>query len=278
MSLEELKREADSMMALTTWLITRGLGQSDAHQEVYARRLRENTPAGGNVFEALQSEEDDFIKAVLINKFRELHEAGHADELIARLEYYRQAYYELSPQAEGIESHYVSSERMLTTGIATATERFAILLYSFNIAADQTALNKQQRFALANESDHLPILLAKISVTDESRFIRMINDYDFTTTALVKIIERENSHQAIIDPRIIYKMRELYPEEKPEYAHRAHLGCPASVSFNGHSSSAISELWRMTVGAMEKYGNVWGEQASAEPATTGFIAGPDAEE
>jgi hypothetical protein len=273
LSLEELKCEADSMMSLASWLITRGLGQSEAHHEVFARRLRSSVTEDRNILETLRLGEDEFVKAVLINNFRDLAKSGHSTGLLDRLEHYRQAYYERSPQADGLESHYASSESMLTTGISTATERFAILLYSFNIAAAKASLGKQQKTELAYESDHLPILLAKISVADESRFVDLVNEHDFITTALVRINTEENGPRATFDRRILTKMRQLYPDEKPEYAHRGHLGCPASVSFDGHNS-AITELWQMTVGALDKLG-FW--DSSNADILGKFVAGPDSQ-
>lgn len=273
LSLEELKCEADSMMSLTSWLITRGLGQSEAHHEVFARRLRSSVPEDGNILETLRRGEDEFVKAVLINNFRDLAKSGRSTGLLDRLEHYRQAYYERSPQADGLESHYASSESMLTTGISTATERFAVLLYSFNFAAAKASLDIQQKTELAYESDHLPILLAKISVADESRFVDLVNEHDFVTTALVRINAGENGPRATFDRRIITKMRQLYPDEKPEYAHRGHLGCPAAVSFDGHSS-AITELWQMTVGALDRLG-FWGR--SNADILGKFVAGPDSQ-
>lgn len=274
MSLEELKCEADSMMALVTYLISRGLGHSAAHQQVMADRLRENTPEGGSVLETLHKNEDNFIEPILVNNFRDMRDSGKAVNLIDRLEYYRQAYYERSPQADGVESHYSSIEKMLTTGINTEADRFAILLYSFDIAADQLSLSKQEKVDLAYESDHLPILLAKMSVEDESRFVDLLKVHDFLVAALVKIEESENGPQAVFNRRIIAKMRELYPDEKPQYAHRRRTGCPAAVSFDGHDS-AIAELWGLAVGALEKYG-FWKD--SQAHILSGLVAGPDAEE
>lgn len=272
LSLEELKCEADSMIALTTFLITRGLGQSESHQHVLAERLRRNTPEGGNVLETLLQGKDDFIKAVLINNFRELRDSGDSSDLLGRLEHYRQAYYERSPQADGIEGHYASTENMLLTGTSTATDRFALLLHSFNTATKQTSLDRQQKIKLARGSEHLPILLAKISVADESRFVDLLNNHEFLSVALVRVDEGEDGPRAIFDQRIIARMRQVYPDQKPQYAHRGHLGCPASVSFDGHSN-AISELWHLTVGALERYG-FWDDSDSE--ALSGFITDPDA--
>ena len=272
MSLEELKCETDSMMALATYLISRGLGHSAVHQQVMADRLRESTPEGGNVLETIQQDKDGFIEAVLVDNFRSMRDAGRATDLVDRLEYYRQAYYERSPEADGIEAHYSSSENLLTTGISTEADRFAMLLYSFNAAANQIRLSGEQKVILARKSDHLPILLAKMSGEDESRLGDLLKDHDFLVVALVKIKEYEDGPQAVFNQQIIAKMRELYPEKRPKYAHRHRTGCPAAVSFDGHDS-AIAELWGLTVGVLEKYG-FWKD--SQAHILSGLVAGPDA--
>lgn len=254
MTLQELKLEADSMMALAMFVVTRDLGDNKGYQQAFADYLLEHTPPADTLLETVRERGRDFYAKILMGGFHRLREQPGGQPLVERLEHYREGYYRRTPSPESQEANYSGTEHLISAGINTVTDRFPHLLHGLDIAARQAGLAPDDTARLARSSDHLALVFAKLSLGDLERFTDLINDHDFLLAAAVRVAERKGEPAAYADHRLFAKMRELYPDEKPEYAHRRRQGCPASVAFDG-SPSTITELWRLTVGALEKAGH-----------------------
>ena len=254
MSLQELKLETDSMMALTTFLITRGLGQDEVRQQLFASYLSQNKADGDNLLESIKENGRTFYGSILIEGFRDMHTKPDLQPLLGLLNHYREGYYSRTPAADGQESYYEDSESLILAGVDTVTDRFPHVLHALDTSAMLSGLGAEEKVRLAKASDHLAQLFAKMSLPDLERFTDLINEHDCLEAIMVQITGSEDDRNAVIDQRLFQKMRQLYPDEKSQHAHRRHQGCPAAVSFDG-LPSAVGELWQLTVGALEKAGH-----------------------
>lgn len=260
LTLPELKLETDSMIALTGFLITCDMGDNEQWQQLLADHIQASrTDEGEHPLQTLKDKGRDMVWPIIYYELKNLRTDPQNEKLFNRLELYRQAYYERSPLRDGTEKIYASTEDLLSVGVNTATEEFAQLLYALNAAFVVEAaesghqFSKDEKVAIAQASDHLPLLPAKLSLGDLEKCVNLINTNESLLFTLVELELRNGGYVAVFNKRVLQKARQLEPGEKPEHSHRLRKGCPASVKFEDYPST-ISELWRLTVGALDKIG------------------------
>lgn len=257
MPLAELKLETDARAALFIGAF-KSFALTDETQDVLVDWLQQPEDVNFDNFshielaEYLKQTTPYFFQSILPIYTEQYEKTDAGQKFMASFDGYRAAYFARSPAADKKERQYESIETLVLTGIVTGLMHIRGIMARQDAAAIMGGLSVEKTEELVRRSPHLVMLISKLSLEDEERYVEAANQGGLDGNP-VKLVSKDTYS---FTPQLFKAMHQL--PKNPSVAHRPHLQCPASLSFPGEPSFN-SELWDWYNGALAKAG-FWDKQ------------------